>query len=86
MFENDVKTRTIAEARHIIHYKATVRGTAAVFGAAKTTVWVDVTQRLPNISKSLYASVQKVLKQNGELKHIRGGESTKRKFTKHAVR
>ena len=49
-------------------------------GYGKSTVHTDVTQRLKDIDFNMYDSVKKILDKNYQVKHIRGGESTKRKY------
>ena len=57
-------------------HESTVRGTAEVFDVSKTTVHNYLTVRRPNpISAD-------ILKKNKRERHIRGGEATKRKYTK----
>ncbi|HHU43471.1 MAG: sporulation transcriptional regulator SpoIIID [Bacillota bacterium] len=72
--------RAIRAAEYIIENNATVRQTAAYMGYGKSTVHTDVTQRLKDIDFNMYDSVKKILDKNYQVKHIRGGESTKRKY------
>lgn len=64
---------------YIIENKATVRKAAKVFNISKSTVHKDVTERLKEVYSPLYGDVRKVLDQNKEERHIRGGEATKQK-------
>ena len=58
----------------------TVRAAARVFGISKSTVHKDVTSRLRRVNHSLYEEVQKVLTQNKQERHIRGGMATRHKY------
>ena len=75
-----IEERAIAIANYIIEAKATVRQAAKRFGVSKSTVHKDITQALYKINKPLYTEVRKVLEQNKQERHIRGGEATKRKY------
>lgn len=81
MNEN-IKTRAKNLANHIALTHQTVRQTACVYGISKSTVHNDVSCRLKNIDFLLYEKVQKILEKNFEEKHIRGGESTRKKYSK----
>ena len=77
-----VDLRAIELAEYIIENKATVRATAKKFGVSKSTVYVDVSERLKNLSPGLYNDVRKILDVNKAERHIRGGMATKQKFLK----
>ena len=83
MIANDYDKRAINLAYYIIQTKATVRKTGVVFNLSKSTVHNDVTKKLPKLSKELYEQVDAVLKENFRVKHLRGGEATKRKYKKY---
>lgn len=76
----EVELRTIKEAEFIIGRVATVRDTAKYFHVSKSTVHNDMITRLPDISSSLYSSVHAVLAYNKEMRNVRGGEATRRKY------
>ena len=79
MRENIVK-RVTEIAAYIIEHEATVRATAAVFDVSKSTVHTDMTVRLPMVDAESYKEVKRILGVNLEERHLRGGESTKRKY------
>lgn len=79
MFEPNIEERVIEGAQFIVNTKATLRTTAKVVHASKSTVFNDMTQRLPLINAGLYESVRTVLDINKDLRHIRGGQATKLK-------
>ena len=77
-----VEQRAIELAEYIIENKTTVRATAKKFGISKSTVFVDVSERLKKFNPGLYNDVRKVLDINKAERHIRGGMATKQKFSK----
>lgn len=78
----DIYDRVINESKYIISTNSTIRETAEVFGVSKSTVHKDVRDRLLEINKNMYEKVSIILEYHIDIKHIRGGESTKRKFLK----
>lgn len=72
--------RAIILGQYIIENKSTVRAAAKQFGISKSTVHKDVSERLPKIQPKLYPEVKKVLEQNKQERHIRGGLATKKKY------
>ena len=77
---DNVEKRCIELGEYIIETKATVRQAAEVFGISKSTVHIDVTKRLSQISPSLAKEVNCVLQENKAQRHIRGGKATKEKY------
>lgn len=80
MYISGNKERCVTLATYLIENKTTVRAVATKFGVSKSTVHKDITQALYKINKPLYTEVRKVLEQNKQERHIRGGEATKRKY------
>lgn len=74
--------RPIEIANILLKNKATVREVAKIMGISKSTVHKDLTEKLPKIDLKLYENVRNLLDYNNEIKHIRGGISTKIKYTK----
>lgn len=74
--------RPIEIANVILKNKATIREVAKIMGISKSTVHKDLTERLPKLDLSLYEKVRLLLNYNNEIKHIRGGISTKMKYIK----
>ncbi|MBE6994897.1 MAG: stage III sporulation protein D [Ruminococcaceae bacterium] len=72
--------RAVKLAQYIVARGATVRGAAAAFGVSKSTVHKDVSQRLRGLNRALYEQTRRVLEQNREERHLRGGEATRRKY------
>ncbi len=77
---NDIKRRVLKEANHIINTKDTIRQTADKFNVSKSTVHVDLSERLKDIDKRLMGEINDIFKSHDEVKHIRGGEVTKQKY------
>jgi len=79
MNSNIIK-RVIEEANYIIETEKTVREIANIFGVSKSTVHKDLHERLLEIDQNKYLKVDNILKYHTDIRHIRGGESTKRKY------
>ena len=79
--EWESQERCIALGEYMVENRATVRSTAQVFGVSKSTVHKDVTEVLKNTNKALYQEVQKLLLQNKQERHLRGGEATRLKYS-----
>ena len=77
-----VEQRAIELAEYIINNKTTVRATAMKFGISKSTVHMDVANRLKKLNPLLYQNVREILDQNKAERHIRGGLATKEKYSK----
>lgn len=80
----DLKTRVMTVARHIYYTHDTIRKTAKIYGYSKSTVHNDVSVKLRYIDFGLYEKTKKILEENFNEKHIRGGEATKRKYAEEA--
>ena len=78
-----IEQRACELAVYIIETGATVRAAAQHFGVSKSTVHKDLSQRLPQYNKLLYAQVRTVLDVNKAQRHIRGGMATREKYKKN---
>jgi len=74
--------RVLEEANYIIDTGKTVREIASIFNVSKSTVHKDLHERLIDIDSTLFVDVEKILKYHTDVRHIRGGESTKKKYKK----
>ncbi|MBQ2759109.1 MAG: sporulation transcriptional regulator SpoIIID [Clostridia bacterium] len=74
--------RSVQLGEYIVEHKATVRAAAKIFGVSKSTVHMDVTDRLKNVDSALFSQVRQVLDSNKAQRHIRGGLATKEKYKK----
>lgn len=72
--------RTIDEAQYMLDTKKTIREIAQVFNVSKSTVHKDLHERLIEINYDLYKEIDSILKYHIDIRHIRGGESTKKKY------
>jgi len=79
---NKIEKRVVEEANYIIETKETVRQLSKKFKVSKSTVHKDLHERLKKIDKTLSKKVDEILKHHIDIRHIRGGESTKRKYLK----
>ena len=75
-----VEERASMLGEYIVENCSTVRAAAKVFGISKSTVHMDVSQRLQRVDPCLYGQVRKVLEVNKAQRHIRGGMATKEKY------
>lgn len=69
-------------AMYIIKNKATIRQSAKEFNVSKSTIHKDISIKLKKYNWPLYLEVQKILDYNFNQKHVRGGESTRKKYQK----
>jgi putative DeoR family transcriptional regulator (stage III sporulation protein D) len=82
----NIENRVLLVANYILQTKSTVRRAAKVFGVSKSTIHYDVSHRLKKINHTLYLKINKILQENFNEKHIRGGESTKNKYKQKKTR
>ena len=73
-------SRVLEEGKYILDTGKTVREMALVFGISKSTIHKDLRERLLEIDKDMYEEVSTILQYHTDVRHYRGGESTKRKF------
>ncbi len=73
-------SRVIEEGKYIIETGKTVREMAEVFQVSKSTIHKDLRERLLEVDMDLYQNVSNILQYHADIRHIRGGESTRRKF------
>ena len=76
--------RIIDEANYVIKTKDTIRNVANVFNISKSTVHKDLHDRLLYVNKELYNKVSDIMQYHIYMRHIRGGQSTKKKYKKLA--
>lgn len=75
-----IQERCIRIGQYIADTGATVRAAANHFGVSKSSVHKDMDQRLAQINQTLYLQVREVLSYNKSVRHLRGGEATRRKY------
>ena len=79
---NNISKRVLDEAEYMIDTKKTIREIAKVFNVSKSTVHIDLNKRLKYINSNIYKEVKKILNYHLKIRHIRGGESTRKKYEK----
>ena len=75
-------SRVKEEAKYLIKTKKTIREIAEHFGLSKSTIHKDMQERLIGISPDLFTQVRRILNEHLEIRHIKGGETTKQKYLK----
>lgn len=75
-----IKERSIKIGNYVVETKKTVRTIAKEFGVSKSTVHKDLTERLPEINPELAMRVKEVLEYHKSIRHLRGGEATRKKY------
>ena len=60
--------------------RCTIREVAKYFGISKSTAYLDMTVRLKKVNMALYEEVREVLDFNKAVRHLRGGEATRKKY------
>lgn len=78
--KEDPEERCVRLAEYLLEERGTVRGAAARFGISKSTVHKDVTERLSRVRPALSLEVRQLLLENKAVRHLRGGEATRRKY------
>lgn len=75
-----IKERVLDEAIYILKTGDTIREIAKIFKTSKSTVHKDLHERLKEIDVKLFQQVDRILKYHLDIRHIRGGQSTKNKY------
>lgn len=78
--DKKIVSRVLEEGKYMIDTGYTVREIADFFGISKSTIHKDLRERLFEIDMDMYEKVSKILQYHMNIRHIRGGESTRRKF------
>lgn len=76
----DMIERIKLESIYIRATKETVREIATVFNVSKSTVHKDLHERLAEVNFSEFLEVASILNEHIVVRHLRGGEATKRKY------
>ena len=75
-----ITNRVINEANYMLETNKTIREIAKVFNVSKSTVHKDLNERLLYIDNDLFNKINEILKYHIDIRHIRGGQSTKNKY------
>ena len=74
--------RVMDETNEILNSKKTIREVAKIYNVSKSTVHKDLHERLYYIDQERYKEIQEIFKYHIDIRHIRGGESTKKRYLK----
>ena len=77
-----ILNRIYSEANFMIETDSTIRQISKAFNVSKSTVHKDLHERLFDVDNMLFEKVSLILKHHKETRHIRGGQSTKKKYKK----
>ena len=77
--DETIRRRVQAIAAYMVRNRATVRQAAGVFGISKSSVHKDMGERLPLVDPVLGRQVAALLRYNKAVRHLRGGEATRRR-------
>ena len=77
--EKAIEERCMLLGRYILLTGATVRQAAKHFDMSKSSVHKDVHERLRLVHPGLYEEVKQVLDYHHAVRHIRGGQATRRR-------
>ena len=75
-----IRQRVQAIAAYMVRSRATVRQAAGVFGISKSSVHKDMGERLPLVDPVLGRQVAALMRYNKAVRHLRGGEATRRRY------
>ena len=78
--DESTQRRCVSVAQYMLENRATVRQAASVFGLSKSSVHKDMCKRLPKIDARLAKQVAALLEYNKAVRHLRGGEATRRRY------
>ena len=78
--DESITRRCLTVAQYMLEKRSTVRQAAAHFGLSKSSVHKDMCQRLPKIDMRLGREVAALLEYNKAVRHLRGGEATRRRY------
>lgn len=80
IIKKEIQKRVLEEAEYILKTEKTIRETAKEYGVSKSTVHKDISVRLKEININLFNKIQELMKHHIEIRHIKGGESTKLRY------
>ena len=78
--DESTQRRCVTVAQYMLEKRATVRQAAGAFGLSKSSVHKDMCARLPRIDARLARQVAALLEYNKAVRHLRGGEATRRRY------
>ncbi len=75
-----IRHRCVKLGQLLLETGETVRAIAKMTGYSKSTVHKDLTERLEKVNEALSAEVKEVLAYHKSVRHLRGGEATRKKW------
>ena len=75
-----IKQRCVKLGQLLVETGETVRAIAKRTGYSKSTVHKDLTERLEQINEPLSVEVKQILAYHKSVRHLRGGEATRKKW------
>lgn len=75
-----IRQRCIRLGELLVETRQTVRVLAKMTGYSKSTVHKDLTERLPRMNEALAKEAKEILAYHKSVRHLRGGEATRRKW------
>ena len=82
----DLRERCLRLAQCVVQEGDTVREAAKRVGVSKSLAHRELTERLRRVDVHLFYRVRKVLLYHKAVRHLRGGEATKRRFAAEKIR
>jgi len=82
MTKKELDKLTLELAYHILDNNTTIRATAKAFNIPKSTVHHILKTNLKFVNYTLYRKVRQLMINNFNIKHIHGGEATRKKYEK----
>lgn len=79
---SEIEKRVLDEAFNILKTDRTIRQIAKEGRISKSTVHKDLHDRLKILDDIVYDKVNKIMQKHIQIRHIRGGESTRKKYQK----
>lgn len=77
--------RIIREANYVIATNKTIREVARDLNVSKTSIHRDLSYKLQKIDYDLYLKVKNIFIEHNNIRHIKGGEATKKKYMRMIV-
>ena len=78
--DESISRRCLTVAQYMLEKRATVRQAAKAFGLSKSSVHKDMCIRRPKIDARLARQIGALLEYNKAVRHLRGGEATRRRY------
>lgn len=77
-----VEKRVLKEADYLLETGKTIREVAKDFHISKSTIHKDLHERLISVNIKKYEEIQKIMNEHIKIRHIKGGEATRKKYLK----